>query len=41
MDPSLGPLVLSVLLEEEESRLRVILRLRSQDNLRSYKAMFD
>uniref|UniRef100_A0A8C2YWK9 Si:ch1073-90m23.1 n=1 Tax=Cyclopterus lumpus TaxID=8103 RepID=A0A8C2YWK9_CYCLU len=30
VDPSLGPLVLSVRLEEEESKLRVILRLRSQ-----------
>ncbi|XP_040021692.2 rap1 GTPase-activating protein 2 [Gasterosteus aculeatus] len=28
VDPSLGPLVLSVLLEEEESRLRVILRMK-------------
>lgn len=29
VDPTLGPLVLSVCLEEEENRLRVILRWRS------------
>uniref|UniRef100_A0A8C4DDF7 Rap-GAP domain-containing protein n=1 Tax=Dicentrarchus labrax TaxID=13489 RepID=A0A8C4DDF7_DICLA len=40
VDPSLGPLVLSVCLEEEENRLRVILRFRSLTILVNYEKFF-
>uniref|UniRef100_A0A3B4U8Y4 Si:ch1073-90m23.1 n=1 Tax=Seriola dumerili TaxID=41447 RepID=A0A3B4U8Y4_SERDU len=41
LDASLGPLVLSVCLEEEENKLRVILRLRSLAILANYETLFE